>query len=137
MGQTLDPSCDVCGTPKNYRRGVGSFCPNINCGGTMTPEQLKDDTPPANGKYVQLSKASVKVLMEEKIRTQPMLDKIDVLDAYGVLEDGTERRLSALKVQVRYPKPDARSGPKRTVFSKMNPEGVTIRLATRDGVDIR
>jgi hypothetical protein len=137
MGQHLTPTCDVCGTEKNFRRGVGSFCPNLNCGGVMTPEDLHGDKAPADGKYAQLSKASVKVVMQEKLRTQPMLDKVDVIDLYGVLEDGTERRLNALKVQVRYPDPDRRAGAKRTVFSKMNPEGVTIRVVTRDGVDIR
>lgn len=137
MGQHLTPTCDVCGTEKNFRRGIGSFCPNINCGGTMTPEQIHEETPPTDGKFAKLTAASVKVITEEKLRTQPMLDKVDVIDLYGVHADGTARRITHLMVQLRYPKANKRPGPKRTAFSAMHPDGITIRLATREGVDIR
>jgi hypothetical protein len=137
MGQHLTPTCDVCGTEKNFRRGIGSFCPNLNCGGTATPESLHDDTPPAEGKYAKVTAASVKVVMEENLRKQPMLDKVDVIDVFGVHADGTTKRISHLMVQLRYPKLNRRPGPKRTAFSAMHPDGITLKLATRDGEDIR
>jgi hypothetical protein len=134
MGQHLTPSCDVCGTEKQFRRGIGSYCPNVNCGGTETPETIAADSPPTDGKFVMLSAESVGVVLEERLRKEPMLDKVKVTDLFAALSDGSERRLTGLKVQVRYPKPNRTPGPKRTAFSKKHPDGVTLRLASRDGV---
>lgn len=138
MGQHLTPTCDVCGTEKQFRHGIGSFCPNDNCGGTATPETLRDDAPPLNGKFVRLTEGSVNVVMEDKLRSQPMLEKIDVVGLYGGLSDGTTRRITSLLVEIKHPLPNRRPGPTRTTRGgKMHPKGVTIGLATRDGVDVR
>jgi hypothetical protein len=112
---------------------LGAYCPNNNCGGTATPETLVEDTPPpANGRFVQLSSKSVQIALEEKLRAeQPMLANVKAVDLFAELLDGTKRKVSAVLLQVRHPKPDRRPGPKRKTTN-----GVELRLASRDGVSL-
>lgn len=142
MGVPVDPTCDVCGTAKQSAPGIGTYCPNNGCG---DPENsgsivvsLEDDRPPTNGKFVKLSSRSVQIALEEKLRAeQPMLDKIRGVDLFGVLVDGTPRKLTEVMLQVRHPKPDRRPGATRiTTPSERHPKGVVLRLASREGVSL-
>jgi hypothetical protein len=129
MAQRLDPTCDVCGTQKEYRQGIGSYCPNANCGGTLCPETIVADTPPADGHFVKLGSESVQVVLEENLRAKTTLKKVEAIELYGILADGTERRLTGVKLQVKAQQPDRRQAPTRTTGN-----GVQLRLASREGV---
>lgn len=131
-------TCDVCGTPKKYAPVLGAYCPNEKCGGTETPETIVEKAPPPNGRFVKLSSKSVQIALEEKLRAeQPMLAKVDAIDLFVELADGSQRQAKNVLLQVKHPKPNLRPGPSRIAVSAMHPKGITIKLATRDGVDIR
>jgi hypothetical protein len=137
MGQRIDPTCDVCGTEKQYRHGIGSYCPNVNCGGTETPETIKSDTPPPDGHFVKLGAPSVQMVLEENIRAKTSLTKAEAVDLFAVLTDGTERRIVAVKLQVKPSIPDRRPGLTVTTSpSARFPKGFPLTLASRDGVSL-
>jgi hypothetical protein len=137
MGQRIDPTCDVCGTEKQYRHGIGSYCPNVNCGASILAPEKQDDAPPADGHFIKLNSGSVQMVLEENIRAKTTLTKAEAVDLFAVLTDGTERRIVAVKLQVKPSIPDRRPGLTVTTSpSARFPKGFPLTLASRDGVSL-